>query len=166
MKKRKGFTLIELMIVIAIITILAAVLVPNFMRAREASRYSACKSNLKNISTGVEMYSNDYNGIYPASGTNGTNDGSLGNIGSKTNSFNQQYLGAKDIKCPTAGNTQYGYIIKSGTRYSIYCPAAPNCPQATTTRLHTLRDNSTGGPVLDSQSSYMINTANNAWTPE
>ncbi|MFN4220590.1 MAG: prepilin-type N-terminal cleavage/methylation domain-containing protein, partial [bacterium] len=37
MRKRKGFTLIELMIVIAIIAILAAVLVPNFMRAREAS---------------------------------------------------------------------------------------------------------------------------------
>jgi prepilin-type N-terminal cleavage/methylation domain-containing protein len=50
-RRKKGFTLIELMIVIAIIAILAAVLVPNFMRAREASRLTACKSNLKSLST-------------------------------------------------------------------------------------------------------------------
>jgi len=64
-RRKKGFTLIELMIVIAIIAILAAVLVPNFMRAREASRLTACKSNLKNISTAVETYSNDNDGLYP-----------------------------------------------------------------------------------------------------
>jgi len=67
MKKinRKGFTLIELMIVIAIIAILAAILVPNFVRARAQGQLTACQSNLKNIGTACEMFSADHNGRYP-----------------------------------------------------------------------------------------------------
>ena len=62
-KKRAGFTLIELMIVIAIIAILAAILVPNFIRARAQGQLTACKSNLKNIGTALEMYSTDNSAV-------------------------------------------------------------------------------------------------------
>ena len=67
MKKlnKKGFTLIELMIVIAIIAILASILVPNFVKARAQGQLTACKSNLKNIGTAMEMFSADHNGRYP-----------------------------------------------------------------------------------------------------
>jgi len=64
-RSRKGFTLIELMIVIAIIAILAAILVPNFIRARAQGQLTACKSNLKNIGTALEMYSTDNGGRFP-----------------------------------------------------------------------------------------------------
>lgn len=64
-RHRCGFTLIELMIVIAIIAILAAILVPNFIRARAQSQATACKSNLKNIGTALNMYCTDNNGRYP-----------------------------------------------------------------------------------------------------
>ena len=63
--RKKGFTLIELMIVIAIIAILAAILIPNFIRARSQSQLAACESNMKNVATALEMYSTDNNGIYP-----------------------------------------------------------------------------------------------------
>jgi len=55
-----AFTLIELLVVIAIIAILAAILFPVFAQAREKARAASCLSNLKQISTGIMMYIQDY----------------------------------------------------------------------------------------------------------
>jgi len=64
-RARRGFTLIELMIVIAIIAILTSILVPNFVRARSQGRVTACKTNLKNIAAATESYSTANGGRYP-----------------------------------------------------------------------------------------------------
>ena len=57
--KQKGFTLVEIMIVVAIITILSAVAIPNFMTARTKSRANTCKANLRLIESTIVQYSMD-----------------------------------------------------------------------------------------------------------
>ena len=65
MPKRRNFTLIELLIVIAIIAILASMLLPALNKAREQSKSIKCVSNLKQISNGVNFYATDYAGWAP-----------------------------------------------------------------------------------------------------
>jgi type II secretion system protein G len=57
--RRQGFTLIELMIVISIIGVLAAIAIPNFRQARDKSNKRACYANQKTILGALEMYNLD-----------------------------------------------------------------------------------------------------------
>ncbi len=67
-RQPRGFTLIELMVVVAILAILAAILIPNFIHARVESQTVACEGNLKHIATALEEYAVDHNGQYPGAG--------------------------------------------------------------------------------------------------
>jgi prepilin-type N-terminal cleavage/methylation domain-containing protein len=58
-RAHKGFTLVEIMIVVLIIGILLAIAVPNFIRARETSRAKSCVANLKQIEAAKEQWAMD-----------------------------------------------------------------------------------------------------------
>ena len=65
MNRRSAFTLIELLVVIAIIALLAAIIFPVFAQVRGKARQTACLSSLKQIGTAIQMYSQDYDGLFP-----------------------------------------------------------------------------------------------------
>lgn len=60
MKHEKAFTLIELLIVVAIIAILAAIALPNFLEAQTRAKVSRVKSDLRTVSTALQAYYVDY----------------------------------------------------------------------------------------------------------
>ena len=62
---RRGFTLIEILVVTAIMSMLAAALVPVVGRVKESARRATCQSNLKQLGLGIQQYIADYDGRIP-----------------------------------------------------------------------------------------------------
>jgi type II secretion system protein G len=116
--EERGFTLIEMMIVVAIISILVGILVPNFMRARAQAQTAACEANLKEIATALEEYQTDHE-AYPdvTSATDVTNTET--NIG--------QYIRQTPID-PVAPSGFYQYQVSNynagNASYTIICPGS------------------------------------------
>lgn len=62
---RRGFTLVELLVVLAVVALLAAMLLPVFASARENARESHCISNLRQLGAAIQLYQQDYDELFP-----------------------------------------------------------------------------------------------------
>jgi type IV pilus assembly protein PilA len=107
--RRNGFSLIELLIVVAIILVIAAIAIPNFMRSRMAANESASVQNMRNITTANVVYSSTYGIGYATS---------LATLGPPPGSGQPSPTNASLIDDVLALGTKSGYTY-------IYTPGSP-----------------------------------------
>jgi prepilin-type N-terminal cleavage/methylation domain-containing protein len=115
MKKQKGFSLIELLIVVAIILIIAAIAIPNLMRSRMAANEASAVGSIRTINTAQVTYSTTY----------GTGFGPLANLGGAvpcTSSAATSCL----VDALISGGTKSGYTLAVPIPAAVGTVATPN----------------------------------------
>lgn len=125
---REGFTLIEILIVVAIIALLATILFPVFGRARENAKRASCLNNMKQLGLGLMQYSQDYDERFPTFMWNKDTGTLASAVAPLTNYFTWDsaiypYVRNEQIfKCPSAyiKNTRTAAINIWVTGYTDY----------------------------------------------
>ena len=120
---KAGFTLVEIMIVVAIIGLLAAIAIPNFVKARQTAQANACINNLRQIDGAIQQWALENNKSATANVVSASLAPYLGRGGSGT------ALNEGTVKCP--GNGTYA-VTTVNTR--------PSCSiSGSTTPAHVLK---------------------------
>ena len=131
-KRRRAFTLVEMLVVIAIVGLLAALLFPVFARARANARRATCASNLKQIGVALGLYAQDYR-YYPSVDINAYTNHTCGAWADKIQryaKFDAIFVcpsapyGAYSSSCPAPDKTDPKNIISYNGSYDLNIPNA------------------------------------------
>lgn len=118
-RKQRGFSLIELLIVVAIILIIVAIAIPNLLRSRIAANEAAAVENLRTITTASVVYNSTWNNGYPP-----TLD-TLGGLSSNPATCNQAILVDPIITTPPYQKT--GYTMGYSGQDGLFTPTPAAC---------------------------------------
>ena len=115
-RTQKGFTLIELMIVVVIIGILAAIAIPNFIAMQNRAKEGSTKSNMHTVQLAAEDYGVQNDGVYADNGaTQLTLPGTFKNPFGGTTAMENRFFTAGASATPGISS----YADSSGTQYNI-----------------------------------------------
>ena len=120
--RKGGFTLIELMIVVAIIGILAAIAIPNFLRFQLKAKSSEGKTNLAAIRTAEESYYSEFGLYVSALASPPTIDNNLKKA--FDNIDNGANAGFDRLGWSPEGYVFFNYVVKSDGSYSVFTASA------------------------------------------
>jgi prepilin-type N-terminal cleavage/methylation domain-containing protein len=116
--RRRGFTLVELLVVIAIIAVLIAILLPVLTKAKQASQRTTCMSNVRQLTIAFRMYTEDNKGFMPMGWPDSPSTGSPSAPG--TYWFVPWFLGNSRAIPPGTGTAPNGNTEEAIKRGSLY----------------------------------------------
>lgn len=111
-KRNEGFTLVELIVVVAILGFLLSIAIPRYLTARETAAFNASKANLHNLASLMELYATE-KGSYPKVTNNAIENTAI--------NWLKGHL-AKSPKTPKTGSNYKYQGDANGSSYTIYDP--------------------------------------------
>ena len=123
-RNSKAFTLVEILIVVAILGLLAAIAIPNLMKSREGAATTACKMNRAVVAKAIKIWATKRNetvaAMQTAFGTSAAKKTIADDCGGVTEIG--AYLDVADAVCPSDDTVKYTSYVDSNGKVVIECP--------------------------------------------